>query len=233
VLALDALADHPSTKQFLSTKLLQKFVTENPAQTMIDNVVAAWNDAGNPQVVGDMRAVLAAVLGLAEFTDPDQFGDKVKTPYEHLASTFRASRGKTNGTSQVRNYLKRMDHLLHQNPVPTGFPEDGESWLDTNNTLERQNFGADLTDGTGSNFGADVVVMLQANGISNSPGNAPAIVDFLIDVMYGGALTPVERQDAIDFLETDDSGNPDPNYNNARIRQTAGYLLGFAQFQEQ
>ena len=59
------------------------------------------------------------------------------------------------------------------------------------------------------------------------------LVDFLGGVMFGGAISPAERQAAIDFLESDDAGLADPNYNNTRIRQTVGYMLGYAQFQEQ
>ena len=56
--------------------------------------------------------------------------------------------------------------------------------------------------------------------------------DFLADVMFGGALTLDERQMAIDYLNTDDLGVPTP-YDDTRIRQTVGLLLGYPQFQEQ
>jgi uncharacterized protein (DUF1800 family) len=229
-LALDAIAAHPSTARFISTKLLQKFVTDTPSEAMIDDIVAVWNDPG---AVGDLHAVLSAVLAQTRFLDPDIFRVKIKTPFEQMASIFRASRGNTNGTTQIRTYLERMDHLPFENPVPTGYPEDGPSWLDTNNHLERQNLGEDITDSGSSTFGSDVITLLQDNGIPLGPGNAALIVDFLSGVMFGGAISPVERQAAIDFLQSDDAGTPDPNYDDTRIRQTVGYMLGYAQFQEQ
>ena len=232
VLALDAIAAHPSTSRFLVKKLLRKFVTEDPPQAMIDDVVAVWNDPTNPAGVGDLTEVLRAVLMRPEFLDPDQLRDKAKTPFEHVASAFRATRGKTNGTSTVRNYLLRMGYLLHQNAVPTGFSEIGGDWIDTTGLLERQNFGLDMATRTGVNFGADVIPLLQENGISTGQGNAEPIVDFFIDALFGGALTPAERQEAIDYLTTDDDGAP-ANYTWARIRETVGFLLGYAQFQEQ
>lgn len=51
--------------------------------------------------------------------------------------------------------------------------------------------------------------------------------------MFGGAITPAERQLAIDYLETDNLGLPDLNYDDGRIRQTIAFMLGYAQFQEQ
>lgn len=60
-----------------------------------------------------------------------------------------------------------------------------------------------------------------------------AIVNFFADTMFGGAITPAERQLAIDYLETDNLGLPDLNYDDGRIRQTIAFMLGYAQFQEQ
>jgi uncharacterized protein (DUF1800 family) len=209
-------------------------VDEQPTQAMIDAVVAAWNNPANPHGVGDLREVLRAVLAQAAFLDPAHAGGKVKTPFEHVVSGLRAVRGMTDGQSSVRSYLNRMSELFHQNPVPTGFSEIGADWLDTNNLLERQNFGYDMATHTATTFGADVIGLLNANGVSTaaSPNNAPAIVDFLSGVLFGGALTGSERQRAIDYLNTNDSGAAS-TYTDTRIRETAAYLMGLAQFLEQ
>ena len=50
--------------------------------------------------------------------------------------------------------------------------------------------------------------------------------------MFGGALGPAERQAAIDFLNTNDHGAP-VQYDDNRIRDLAGFMLGLGQFQEQ
>ncbi len=234
-LALDAIVGHPSTPEFLATKLIQKFVTETPTQQQIDTVVAAWNDAGNPWGVGDVREVLQAVLGLPAFLDPDLVRTKIKTPVEHAVSAFRATRGKTDGATTVLDYLIRMQEFPYFNAVPTGYSEIGADWLDTNNLLERQNLVLDFTRNDPASvpeFAADVIGLLNANGVSTAPGNAAAIVEFFIDALYGGALTDGERQAAIDFLSTDDNGAPGA-YDDARIRETVGFLLGYGQFQEQ
>lgn len=235
-LALDAILDHPSTPEFIATKLLQRFVTDAPDQAMIDAVVAEWNDASNPLGVGDLREVLRAVTDLAAFRDPDSIGNKIKTPVEHVVSAFRGTRGRTDGLTVVISYLVRMQHLPYLNAVPTGWPELGGDWLGTNNMLERQNFGLHFTTNTDpdteADFGADVIGLLQDNGVSTAPGNAEAIVDFYADLLFAGALTPAERQAAVDYLNTDDDGVPG-DYDDARIRETVGFMLGYAQFEEQ
>lgn len=234
LLAYDAIVAHPSTPRFIATKLLRRFVDENPTPAMIDSVVAAWNNPANPHGTGDLREVLRAVLAQAAFRDPDHIGGKIKTPFEHIVSAFRAVRGKTDGLTSVRAYLGLMQELFHNNPVPTGYSEIGSSWVDTNNILQRQNFGLDMTSRTDPGFGADVIGLLHANGVAtaSAPNHAAAIVDFLSEVQFGGALTPAERQRAIDYLNTNDSGVTSA-YNDARIRETAGFLLGYPQFLEQ
>lgn len=231
-IALDAIAGHPCTVDFISRKILQRFVTDEPDQALVDELVAAWNDTGNPQGVGDMGAVLTAALTSETFLDPDTTGSKIKTPLEFLVSTFRATRGTTDGETNVVQYLVSMGHIPHFNTVPTGWPEDGGSWLGTNNTLDRQNFGFDLFDSPSPVFRADPIGLLNDNGVLTTPGHAAEIVDFYSRVLFGAALTPVERQAAIDYLETDDFGNSS-DYGDARILETIGAMLGFPQFQEQ
>jgi uncharacterized protein (DUF1800 family) len=233
-LALDAILAHPSTPRYIARKLLQRFVDENPTQAMIDSVVAEWNDAGNPHGKGDLREVLRAVLAQARLRDPGAVGNKIKTPFEHVVSALRAVRGRTDGPTVFRGYLQRMQEQFHLNSIPTGYSELGNDWIDTNNLLDRQNFGYDMAIRTGAAFGADVIGLLNANGVSTAavPNNAAAIVDFYNGVLFGGALTTAERQAAINYLNTDDNGVT-TNYTDARIRETVGFLLGYAQFLEQ
>ncbi len=234
-LALDGLVSHPATADFIVTKILQRFVTDTPDSAMISAIVAEWNDVTNPQGVGDLREVLRAALTLPEFLDPDGTGSKIKTPLEHFTSGLRAVRGTTDGLGpafELLIYEFLSNHLPHFNPVPTGYDEVGSAWIDTNNTLQRQNFGLLMTAFADPAFGSDPITLLNDNGVSTAPGNADAIVDFFSDALFGGALTPEERQTAIDYLNTDDDELPSA-YNDARIRETVGFMLGYPQFQEQ
>lgn len=230
--ALDAIVAHPSTPQFVARKILERFVSENPEQELVDELVGVWNDAGNPHGVGDLKAVLQAALTSEAFLDPNRVRNKIKTPLEQFTSTVRATRGRTDGLTGIINSLVLAYHIPHYNPVPTGWPEDGASWIGTNNYLERQNFAVLLLGVNLPEFGADPIGLLQAGGVSTAPGNSAAIVDFFSDVLFGGALTPAERQIAIDFLDTDDLGVPAP-YDEARIRDVVAFLLGYPHFQEQ
>ena len=137
----------------------------------------------------------------------------------------------TDGLTAVINFMVSTQHIPHYNPVPTGWPEAGSAWIHTNATLDRQNYGFALLDSISPAFGAQPIDLLEDNGVSTAPGNAEAIVDFFIDAFFGGALTPLERQQAIDFLNTGDFGQSP--YDEARIRDAVGLLLGYPHFQEQ
>jgi uncharacterized protein (DUF1800 family) len=173
-LALDAIAAHPATARFISGKILQRFVTEEPTEEMVDVLVAVWNNPGNPNGVGDLREVLRAALQLEEFLDPQRLRDKIKTPLEHYASAIRSVGGRTDGQGQIIDYLVLANQTPHFNPVPTGYPEVGSAWIDTNGVLTRQNFGILLVALDTPEFGSNPVGFLEANGISTAsePDNA-------------------------------------------------------------
>ncbi len=224
--ALDAVADHPSTKQFISKKLLQKFITENPTPAMIQTVVDRWTATG-----GSNLEVLKKVLDFATLMDPDKVGNKIKTPFEQFAATYRATRADTNPSNlgTLYNYLTRMQMLPHQKAEPTGYSELAKDWINTNDLLERQNFGWDVT--TQLAFYEDIIPLLADNGL-NATSPPASLVDFYSNILFGGALTPYERQRAIDFLTTDDNGVP-ATVTDDRIRRMVAFMIGFPQYLEQ
>jgi len=232
-LALDGIVAHPAAARFISTKLLQRFVTETPDAALVDDMVAVWQDDTNPAGVGDLHALLSAAVTHPALLEPDRVGGKVKTPLEHFTSAMRAVGGYTlDGVSTVLTFMVNAQHIPHFNEVPTGYSELGGDWIGTNNYLERQNYGLALALIDDGFFGSNPVDLLNHNGVSTAPGNAAPIVDFFIDALFAGALSPAERQAAIDYLETDDNGIP-AAYDDTRIRQTVAFLLGYPHFQEQ
>ncbi len=224
--ALDAVADHPSTKSFVSKKLLQKFITETPTPEMIQAVIDRWTATG-----GNNLEVLKKVLEFTTLMDPDKAGNKIRTPFEQFAATYRVTRADTsiNNLGTLYNYLARMQMLPHLKSEPTGYGELARDWINTNDLLERQNFAWDVTTQLG--FLEDIIQLLADNGLTaaSPPGS---IVDFYSNILFGGALTPYERQRAIDFLSSDDNGVP-AAVTDDRIRNMVAFMIGFPQYLEQ
>ncbi len=223
-LALDAIVAHPCTAEFISRKLLRHFITDNPTQEMVDSVVVDWNAHG-----GDLREVTRSVLRAEWLFDPDFVGSKLKTPQVHELAAYRALRGKTEASFAsplLYNWLAAMAHMPYFRVEPDGYPDDGGAWIGTNQLLSRQDMGLALT-WDWFFYRTETTQMVSDYGLST----AEQIVDFFSDLFYGGALTPAERQRAITYLETDALGNPSP-YDDNRIREAVGFMLGFSQFNE-
>ena len=54
---IDILARHPSTAKFISRKLAQRFVADDPPQVLVDRMAQTFMKTD-----GDLRAVMAAML---------------------------------------------------------------------------------------------------------------------------------------------------------------------------
>lgn len=225
--ALDAVANHPSTKRFISKKLLQKFVNDAPTAAMIQQLVDNWN-ANN----GDLKKLLELTLSNGLMRSPDNISMKVKTPLEHLAAGYRALRGQSNSDNlgSLRYWLTRLQMMPHQQTLPTGYSETGTEWINTSSLLTRQNLGFELAV-YNDYYLTDAVGVLAAGGLSVA-SSAAAIVDYYADILLGGQITPADRQDMIDFLSTNEVGTPSP-HDAERVRELFGLILGQPQGLEQ
>ncbi|UCF68283.1 MAG: DUF1800 family protein, partial [Acidobacteriota bacterium] len=227
-IALDAIVAHPSTPEFICWKLLRRFITDEPTQQMVDAVVAEWNLTG-----GDLREVTRAVLSAENLLDPDIVGEKIKSPQEHVLSAYRAMRGNTQiaqpfflAYANLYNWMARMGHLPYNRVEPDGYPEKAPPWLGTNQFLDRQDYGM-FAAADPFAYGTNITQMVADYGLDT----AEKIVDFFAEVLLGGAITLAERARAIEYLNKDEFGNETP-YDDARVRDTVGFLLGHAQFME-
>ncbi|MCP4283057.1 MAG: DUF1800 domain-containing protein, partial [Gammaproteobacteria bacterium] len=133
---LDILAAHPSTARFICTKLLQKFVVDNPASGTVDNCTAVFQSSD-----GQIGEVLNHILRTPEFNNTDNYLKKVKTPLEFVAGLIRNFDAAA-GLDDTHNAVRDMGMPLFLNPVPTGWPESGGAWSDSSQLMQRQQFSS-------------------------------------------------------------------------------------------
>lgn len=226
-LALDAVADHPSTKRFISKKLLHKFVSDTPNEAMIQDLITTWNATG-----GDLLQLLTKALGPTLMRQPDVVSMKLKTPLEQIAGNYRAMRGGINNENwgAISYWLTALQMPLHQNPTPTGYAETGQPWINTGGLLSRQNVGYEFA-AYYDYYKTNVIGVLAAGGLSPA-SPAGSIIDYFSDILLGGQLAPRDRQLALDFMATNDNGTPSP-HDADRVRQVFALLLGFSAGLEQ
>jgi uncharacterized protein (DUF1800 family) len=169
---LDILAHNPSTANFLATKLVRRFVSDNPPPSLVRRVAQVYTDTD-----GDIRAMVKTMLTADEFSAPTAIRSKAKSPFEAVVSSIRAvnatllnsvdsqsvegaMRGLPpgdivllkSGGSRIRvspaviivRLIQDMGQFPYQNPEPTGYPDRGDYWMSGWSVLNRTRFATSL-----------------------------------------------------------------------------------------
>ena len=137
---LDMLAAHPSTANFIATKLCRKFIADDPPGALVDTVAGAFL-----RTRGNLRATTAAVLLSDEFLGTEYRGAKVKSPMEFLTSSARALELSIGTNGQLGRILERLGAPLYGASPPTGYPDTAEEWTSANAILARMEVGSQLS----------------------------------------------------------------------------------------
>jgi uncharacterized protein (DUF1800 family) len=130
---LDILARHPSTARFISTKLAQRFVSDDPSATLVEKMAGTFAETD-----GDIRAVLRTMFASEEFWSPDAVGAKVKTPFEFVVSAARATGAELGQRPPgLVMALRELGQPLYAAQPPTGYKETADAWVSTGGLLAR------------------------------------------------------------------------------------------------
>ena len=140
--AIDILARHPSTAKFISRELAQRFVADDPPQSLVDRMAQTFTKSD-----GDLRAVLQTMFASPEFFSEGAWEAKVKSPFEMVVSAVRALGGEATDTFTLAQKIADLGEPLYGKMEPTGYPNTGEGWLSTANLLGRMNFATALASG--------------------------------------------------------------------------------------
>ncbi|MEK7833023.1 MAG: DUF1800 domain-containing protein, partial [Acidobacteriota bacterium] len=121
---LDLLAKHPSTAKFISFKLAQRFVADEPPASLVERAAEVFTKTD-----GDIRQVVRAILTSPEFYSAKYYRNKIKSPLELAASAIRATGAATDAAAPLVQTVARMGEPLYQCQPPTGYSEDSSRWL--------------------------------------------------------------------------------------------------------
>jgi uncharacterized protein (DUF1800 family) len=136
---LDILARHPSTARFISRKLAQKFVADDPPRALIDRMAKTFLDTD-----GDIRAVMATMLDAPEFFSQGAWRAKVKTPFEMTVSAVRATGADVDYAMPLANQITQLGEPLYRKLEPTGYSSANAEWVNSAALLGRMNFALTL-----------------------------------------------------------------------------------------
>jgi uncharacterized protein (DUF1800 family) len=138
---IDILVEHPSTARFIATKLVRRFVADDPPESLVTKVAATYQKTG-----GDIREMLRTIFYSEEFMSVDVVAQKTKTPLEYVVSSIRALGGDTTANNpQLGRTIAQMGQPLYQYQAPTGFPDRADYWMSDGAIVARLNFAVALT----------------------------------------------------------------------------------------
>ncbi|MCS7059734.1 MAG: DUF1800 domain-containing protein [Anaerolineae bacterium] len=212
---LDILAEHPSTAYFISFKLCRRFISDFPDVFCPDAVQAGAHAFLNSH--GDIRQTVRAILLHPKFAQ--SWGQKIKRPFEFIASTMRAlgisqiinllpDNWNRNGPRDFENRISMLGQVLFELTAPTGYPDIGLAWWNSNqvfgrwtlvNMLVARFFGEQT-----SETSAPSNALLQTT--LGLPKTASEVVDVLTERLIGRAMHPNDRTALVNYL-----GNGNPN----------------------
>jgi uncharacterized protein (DUF1800 family) len=136
---LDILSRHPATARFISKKLAQRFVADDPPPKLIDKMAKTFRDKD-----GDIREVMKTMLTSDEFFSQASYRAKVKTPFEMIVSAVRATGAQVDFAFPLARQIADLGQPLYRKLEPTGYSDANSEWINSAALLARMNFALSL-----------------------------------------------------------------------------------------
>jgi uncharacterized protein (DUF1800 family) len=171
---LDLLAHHPNTAKFICKKLAMRFVADDPPPALVDRLTQKFLATD-----GDIREVLRTLFKSPEFWSTKAYRAKVKTPFEFVVSSLRATGTDLNNPGPLLGTLNKMGMALYQMVPPTGYSMTASTWMNSEALVDRMNYALALSNGQvgGTNFDAGRLLALGTLTSRGFPRPNPADSD--------------------------------------------------------
>jgi uncharacterized protein (DUF1800 family) len=136
---LDILARHPSTAHFISKELAQRFVADNPPESLVNRMAQTFLSSN-----GSIREVMKTMLNSKEFWSQGAYRAKVKSPFEMVASSARALDANVIDAWALAGQVGTLGEPLYHKLEPTGYSNLNSEWVNSAALLGRMNFALQL-----------------------------------------------------------------------------------------
>ena len=206
---LGLLADHPSTAEFISTKLLRYMWGYEPPAKMIDKVARTYTDTG-----GDVGSMLWAIFKAGQLLKGAD--TKLKRPFHMMTSAMRALFAEVQNPLILVRAAEGAGHMPFGWLAPNGYPDTADYW--SGFLLPRWNFASlALT-------AEEAGVVLDLPFLDPSMP-ADEIVTTLDALLLHGTMSSATREAVVDFLQA-------APVNPLRLREAIGLVLASPEFQQ-
>jgi uncharacterized protein (DUF1800 family) len=211
---LHRLATSPQTAHFISLKLAERFVSDDPPPALVNRMAKTFL-----KKKGDIREVLTVLFHSPEFWDDATYRAKVKTPLEFVASAVRATGGDITDAQPLTRQLFQMGMPLYGAQPPTGYSMKAETWVSSTALLTRMNFALALVNGKIKGTKVDVAPLAGNIAPGSATQNSAEMLSALESTLLDGDVSK-QTHDSIAAQQKSDS------------KMIAGLLLGSPEFQK-
>lgn len=195
LMVLEILAHHSSTAKFIATKLVRRFVADEPPAALVERVAQSFLKTD-----GDIREMLRTIFYSPEFNSQEAYRAKVKRPFELAISAVRTIGGDTNGGPQFHQWLQRMGQPLYGFQTPNGYADVAENWVNTGALLERMNFALALVSNRIPGTRVDLS-KLMSDAKPGASIDKAKLLDRLVNVIVGGEISAKTRETLLKQLD--------------------------------
>jgi len=191
---LHMLATSPQTAHFISLKLAQRFVSDDPPPALVDRMAKTFE-----RKKGDIREVLITLFHSPEFWSDSAYRAKVKTPLEFVASAVRATGASVDDAFPLAQRIGNMGMPLYSAQPPTGYSMKADTWVSSSALLNRMNFALGLTAGKVRGVTVDAV---RLAGSPPAPPDASTVLSALEANLLAGDVSKQTHDSIIAQIET-------------------------------
>ncbi len=222
---LHRLATSKQTAHFISLKLAERFVSDNPPPALVDRMAKTFL-----KKKGDIREVLSVLFQSPEFWDDSTYRAKVKTPLEFVVSSIRATGAEVDDAMPLTGRLNGMGMPLYGAQPPTGYSMKADAWVSSSALLNRMNFALALTNGRIRGVRVDWDALI-GDQFSDSGQTLSALEKKLV----AGGVSEQTHTSIAEQIGTGKDSMPQKVRDGAEpqsVLTTAGLLLGSPEFQK-
>ena len=221
---LDILARDPHTAHHVSQELAQRFVSDNPPESLVERMAQTFLKTD-----GDIREVLHTMVVSPEFWSRDAYHAKIKTPFELVASATRVVGSEVDVPLALVQWTSRIGQPLYQCEPPTGYSDKADAWVNTGALLSRMNFSLALTANRVRGAQADIDSLFGGEmGV-----DPKAMLNRAIDVILGGEVSDETRETLEKQMDDPQivQATLDDKVKQVNVAMIAGLVLGSPEFQ--
>ena len=168
-------------------------MSDDPSPDLVSSTAEVFMNPGDGSRPGEITPVLKRIFRSAEFWAAANRRAKIKTPLEFVLGAARAFHITPDGHELTR-VMHRLGMDFLEFPVPTGYPEVGGHWINTNSLFERVRAAHDLAHADSPDgLSADP----RAFALAHDRVTAEGITELFLAITHGGEYTEDEFRAAL------------------------------------